>query len=83
MMHKVKYGYVAIPSHLLVVKSNTTMVTRGAVNKHHVPNSRIIPRERSFMYAAPTMWDGLPPHMTSESDHDNFRVLLAPVVLVP
>ena len=82
MMHKVKFGYVAIPSHLLVSKTNTTMVTRGSVNKHHVPNARIIARERTFMHAAPTMWDGLPPHMTSEPDHETFRTLLCPVVLV-
>ena len=82
MMHKVKHGFVAIPSHLLVVKSQTTMVTRGAVNKHQVPNARIIARERTFMHAAPTMWDGLPSHMTSEADHEAFRTLLCPVVLV-
>ena len=82
MMHKVTYGYVAIPSHLLTLKTTTTMTTRGAVNKHHTPNARITARERTFMHAAPTMWDGLPPHMTSESDHEIFRVLLSPVVLV-
>ena len=43
----------AIPSHLLVLKPNTTMVTRGAVNKHHIFNAYIIPHERPFMYAAP------------------------------
>ena len=82
MMHKVKFGYVAIPAHLLVEKSNTTMITRGASQKHHVPNARIVARERSFMYAAPTMWDALPSDMTTEPDHESFRVLLSPVVLI-
>ena len=82
MMHNIKYQAVAIPSHLLVPKTETTMVTRGAASKHHVPNARIVARERSFMVAAPIMWDGLPPSITAETDHDNFRVLLCPVVVI-
>ena len=58
------------------------MVTRGAASKHHVPNARIVARERSFMVATPIMWDGLPPTITAETDHDNFRVLLCPVVVI-
>ena len=82
MMHNIKHQAVAIPSHLLVTKTQTSMVTRGSASKHHVPNARIVARERSFMVATPIMWDGLPPSITQEADHDSFRALLCPVVVI-
>ena len=82
MMHSIKHQAVAIPSFLLVPKITTTMVTRGAATKHHVPNARIVARERSFMVATPIMWDGLSPDITAETDHDSFRALLCPVVVI-
>ena len=82
MMHNIKQHAVAIPTHLLIVKTEPTMTTRGAVSKHHVPQPRIVARERSFMCATPIMWDGLPPGITIETDHDNFRALLCPVVVI-
>ena len=82
MMHNIKQHAVAIPTHLLIVKTEPTMTTRGAVSKHHVPQPRIVARERSFMCATPIMWDGLPPGITIEANHDNFRALLCSVVVI-
>ena len=82
MLHKIKHNLVAIPNQLFVLKPNTTIVTRGAQTKHFIPNARIIALERSFMHAAPSMWDRLPTCMTMEPDHETFRGDLAPVVLI-
>ncbi len=82
MVHKIKFGLVAIPAHLLPTKTTMTMVTRGATNKCHVPHSRMIARERSFMSAAPSMWNRLPAYMTSEPDLEAFRGYLSSVVLI-
>ena len=82
MLHKIKHNIVAIPLHLLPPMTSVSVTTRGAAQKHNVPSARIIPRERSFMHAAPSMWNGLPADITTEPDHEIFRSLLAPVVLI-
>ena len=81
MMHKIVYGLVAIPIHLIPTKTQSTMVTRGARTKFDAPNPRIVARERSFMSAAPIMWNGLQAYMTLTPDPEVFRGYISSVTL--
>ena len=82
MFHKVRYQLVAIPLNLFPSYSTTTtMSTRGAAVKLDNPRTGSISYRRTFMIAAPLMWNRLLPHMTTEPDHEIFRGLVSGVRL--
>ena len=82
LYHKVKYSLVAIPLYLFPTYSTTTtMTTRGAVTKLVIPRTGTLAYRRTFMIAAPLMWNKLLPHITHEPDPEIFRGLISEVNL--
>lgn len=85
LMHKTYYSLVAIPLHLFPMYTTSNMQTRGAalkISKFAVPSPRTEAHGRTFMIAAPTMWNGLRTDLTRVSDPDAFRRQLSKVCLL-
>ena len=81
MMHKIFYCLVAIPSEPHFVPSAQSISTRGAHVKFVVPPFNTLSHRRTFMVAAPAMWNGLPAHMTRMPDPEAFRGAITAVCL--
>ena len=80
MMYKVTHHLVAIPSNLFPL-SQATMTTRGAPQKFLIPPKPSVGYRRTFVIAAPTMWNGLPAHIIQAPDLEVFSRALSTVVL--
>ena len=81
IMHKIFYGLVAIPLEPHFVPSAQSMSTRGAHVKFTPGTYNTISHRRTFMVAAPAMWNGLPAHMTRMPDPEAFRSAITAVRL--
>ena len=81
MMHKIYYSQVAIP--LLHFPLNTALnaQTRGITAKFVVPTPRTESHRRTFMIAAPFMWNGLQASQILVSDSEAFHSQLSKVQL--
>ena len=81
MLHKIYYSQVAIPISLLPL--TPAIMKPRYVLPFYPPVPRTESHGRTFMIAAPTMWNGLPASLTSVSDLEAFRGQLSKVCLSP
>ena len=81
MMHKIYYSQVAIPLLLFPLNNTLNVQTRGSAAKFVVPIPRTEAHRRTFMVAAPSMWNGLQASHTLVSDPEAFRSQLCNVQL--